>query len=188
MSNKRQKLASLGHVQLGFKIFRKYASFHFGSVKASYLVMIIYFKISLTWLDFSFSSFNFFSLLTFATCILISKQPPGPFFSNLWPLLLSQVFISEDRRHNLTLVSNVCEAASRFLLWGPNGLNESTEVHFQFPFILIGKPTMAFLTGHSWHLINQILVHRWGPRTLTSMLFRRVNFCLWCRLFSVYLL
>ena len=36
------------------------------------------------------------------------------------------------------------------LLWAPNGLNELPEVSFQFPFILICKQTMAFLTGPSW--------------------------------------
>ena len=33
---------------------------------------------------------------------------------------------------------------------GPNRLNELPEVHFEFPFILMGKQTMTFLTGQSW--------------------------------------
>ena len=37
------------------------------------------------------------------------------------------------------------------MFWAPNGLNKSTEVFIEFPFILIGKSTMMFLTGQSWH-------------------------------------
>ena len=36
------------------------------------------------------------------------------------------------------------------LFWAPNGLNELREVLLEFPFIYIGKLTMAFLTGQSW--------------------------------------
>ena len=37
----------------------------------------------------------------------------------------------------------------------PNGLNELLEVCFEFLFILlIGKSTMAFLTGQSWHILK----------------------------------
>ena len=57
---------------------------------------------------------------------------------------------SQRRRRILTSVSNVCEAAPISLVWFPNGLNELPEVRFQFLFILIGKSTMAFLTGQSW--------------------------------------
>ena len=32
--------------------------------------------------------------------------------------------------------------------------NELTEVRFDFPFNLIGKLTMAFLTGQSWHVLK----------------------------------
>ena len=49
-------------------------------------------------------------------------------------------------RRNLTLVSNICEAAPLSLFWAPNGLDELPEKRFDFPFILIGKLTMAFLT------------------------------------------
>ena len=55
---------------------------------------------------------------------------------------------------NLTSFSNVCEAAARSLFWTPNGFNELPEVHFEFPFILIGKLTMAFLTGQSWRVLK----------------------------------
>ena len=36
------------------------------------------------------------------------------------------------------------------MFWGPNGLNELPEIRFEFPFNLIGKSTVAFLTGQSW--------------------------------------
>ena len=35
-----------------------------------------------------------------------------------------------------------------------NGLNELPEVPFEFPFILIGKLKMAFLTGQSWRVLK----------------------------------
>ena len=53
-------------------------------------------------------------------------------------------------RRNLNSVSNVCEAAPISLFWAPNGLNELPE----FPFNLIGKSTMAFLTGQSWGVLK----------------------------------
>ena len=56
--------------------------------------------------------------------------------------------------HNLTLVSNICEAVLRSLLWAPNKLKKLPEVGFQFPFNLIGKSTMAFLIGQSWCVVK----------------------------------
>ena len=35
------------------------------------------------------------------------------------------------------------------MLWSPNGLNELPDVNFEVPFTLIGKSTIAFLTGQS---------------------------------------
>ena len=58
------------------------------------------------------------------------------------------------RRSNLTLVSNVREAVPRSLFWASNGLNELREVRIEFPFDLIGKLTMAFLTGQSWRVLK----------------------------------
>ena len=58
------------------------------------------------------------------------------------------------RRRNLTPVSNVCEVAPKSLFCAPNGLNDLPEVCFEFPFILIGKWTMAFLTDQSWHVLK----------------------------------
>ena len=40
------------------------------------------------------------------------------------------------------------------MLWAPSGLDELTEVLFEFPFILIGKSTMTFLTGQSWRVLK----------------------------------
>ena len=51
------------------------------------------------------------------------------------------------QRRNLTSVSNVCEAVPISLFLVTGGLNELLEMFFQFPFILIGKSTMAFLMG-----------------------------------------
>ena len=67
----------------------------------------------------------------------MSPLPPPPTLSSL------------RGRRNVTVVSNVCEAAPRSSFWVPNGLNEFPEVCFEFPFILTGKSTMAFLTGQS---------------------------------------
>ena len=50
-------------------------------------------------------------------------------------------------RFNLTSVSN-----TNIHVLGPNGLSELPEVHFEFPFILIGKMTMDFLRGQSWRV------------------------------------
>ena len=58
------------------------------------------------------------------------------------------------RRGNQTAVSNVCETFPRSLFWPPDELNELPEVRFEFPFILIGKSTMAFLTGQSWCILK----------------------------------
>ena len=40
------------------------------------------------------------------------------------------------------------------LLRAPKGVNELPEVRFKFPFILIGKSTMAFLKGQSWPVLK----------------------------------
>ena len=57
---------------------------------------------------------------------------------------------SLHRRCNLTSVSNFCKAVLKSLSWTPNRLNKLLKVRFKFPFILIGKWTMSFLTGQSW--------------------------------------
>ena len=63
---------------------------------------------------------------------------------------IQQTAVSLHHRRNLTFVSNhgnVCEAAPISFSWTPNGLNELPEVRFEFLFILIGKSTVAFLSG-----------------------------------------
>ena len=51
-------------------------------------------------------------------------------------------------------VSNVRKAVLRSLFLSPNELNKLLEVHFEFPFILIVKSTMSFLTGQSLQVIK----------------------------------
>ena len=51
-------------------------------------------------------------------------------------------------------ISNVYEAESRSFFWVTNGLNKLPKVRFEFPFNLIGKSTMAFLTGQSWRILK----------------------------------
>ena len=51
-------------------------------------------------------------------------------------------------------VSNVWEAALVSLFRILKRLNELPEIGFEFPFILIGKSTKAFLTGQSWRLLK----------------------------------
>ena len=57
-------------------------------------------------------------------------------------------------RCNQTPVSNICEAVPISLTWVPYGLNKLLEMHFKFPFNLVGKSTTAFLTGQSWHVLK----------------------------------
>ena len=48
-------------------------------------------------------------------------------------------------RYKLSLVySDICKAPPITLFWAHSGLNKSPEMHFEFPFNLIGKSTMAF--------------------------------------------
>ena len=75
------------------------------------------------------------------------------------------------RRRNLTTVSNVCEAAPISLFWAPDALNELPEVRFEFPFILIGKSTIAFWTGQSWRVLKSW--YTGGGKTRISALFSR---------------
>ena len=90
---------------------------------------------------------------------LCRPPPPAPALSSL------------RRRSNVTLVSNVWEAAPRSLFWPPNGFNEEQEVCFEFLFILIGKSAIAFLTGQSLRLLKSW--YPCGPGTRISALFRR---------------
>ena len=58
------------------------------------------------------------------------------------------------RRSILTSASDACKAAPILLFWATNGLYELLEVGLEFPFILIGKSSMAFLTGQSWRVLE----------------------------------
>ena len=58
------------------------------------------------------------------------------------------------RRCNLTLKSNLYEAALISMFWAPNEVNELLQERFEFPFILKGKSTMAFLTGQTWCVLK----------------------------------
>ena len=55
----------------------------------------------------------------------------------------------------------------------PTDSMKSPEMRFEFPFILIGKLTIAFFFNKPVMVRNQILVHRWGPRARILALFRR---------------
>ena len=61
---------------------------------------------------------------------------------------------SLHRRRILTSASDICKAAPILLFWATNRLNELPEVGLEFPFILIGKSSMAFLTGQSWRVLE----------------------------------
>ena len=74
-------------------------------------------------------------------------------------------------RRSLTSVSNVCEAAPISLFWAASRLNELLEMYFQFPFILIGKSTMAFLTGQSCCILKCWYTGIGGVRTRILALF-----------------
>ena len=45
-------------------------------------------------------------------------------------------------------------AAPRSLFWAADGLYELPEMRFEFPFNLIGKSTMPFLTDQSWCVLK----------------------------------
>ena len=53
----------------------------------------------------------------------------------------------------ISLVGNV-EAEPISLFWASSGLNQLPEVRFEFPFNMIGKSTMAFLTGQPCRVLK----------------------------------
>ena len=100
-----------------------------------------------------FFSFVFHSTVRYLSSLLISL----PFSSFLLSFILLFYVLSPARlpcRGNLTPVSNVCEAGPKSLFWASNGRNKLPEMRFKFPFNLIGKSTMAFLKGQSWHVLK----------------------------------
>ena len=82
----------------------------------------------------------------------------------------SSFLVRECRRCYLSLISNLCKAAQTSLFWASDKLNKLLEVGFEIPFNLIGKSTMAVLTGLSWHILKS-----WyrGPGIWISVLFHR---------------
>ena len=40
------------------------------------------------------------------------------------------------------------------MFWAPERINELKEMHFNFPFNLTGKSTVAILTGQSWCILK----------------------------------
>ena len=79
--------------------------------------------------------------------------------TGIFKFLISCVFSKRRhrglcRRLKLTPVSDVCEAEAISLLLAPSGLSELPKVRFEFLFNLIGKLTMAHLTGQSWRVIK----------------------------------
>ena len=88
-------------------------------------------------------------------CALLASWKSGKCARELATWILQGPSCTSLRRwRNLTSVCNVWEAVPRSLFWAPNGFNELPEVRFKFPFILIGKLAMAFLTGKSWHVLK----------------------------------
>lgn len=73
--------------------------------------------------------------------------------------LVNEVQFSLHCRHCLTLVNNICKVAWISFFLAPNRLNE-------FPFNVISKLIMAFLTGQS-----QRVVDGWGRGTRIWVLF-----------------
>ena len=76
------------------------------------------------------------------------------------PPSVAPALSSLRRRSNVTLVSNVCEAAPRSLFWAPNGFNELSEVFrisfhpdWQIENGIFNRPIIG---------LTQILVHGWS--------------------------
>ena len=53
------------------------------------------------------------------------------------------------RKHNSTWDNSIGKAVLRYIFWARNRLDKLPKVRFKFPFVLIGKLTMAFLTRQS---------------------------------------
>ena len=97
----------------------------------------------------------------------------------------SPLVVSVYHQHNLTLVSNLRKAVPKSLFWALNGLNNLTEMCFEFPCNPIGKATMAFLTGQSWRALKSWYTggasnKDFGITSQTDL--TRVKFCLLRRL------
>ena len=109
--------------------------------------------------SFGPSIFNF-GLLVFFNWDSLFMDRDSWFFTRRFPgrtiSICNKVTANPSLRRicNLTLVSNVCEAAPISLFWAPKGLLDLPEMRFEFSFNLIGKSTMAFLTSQSWRVLK----------------------------------
>ena len=92
----------------------------------------------------------------------------SPLFS-LWNIKRE----TRENPHVMESVSNFCEASLIFLFWAPNGLNELSEVRFEFPFIFFGKSTMTFLKAQSWGVLKFWYTGGDPEQGFQSALFRR---------------
>ena len=72
--------------------------------------------------------------------------------------------MNTQNRVSLHRVSNVCEAALISLFLAPEGLNKLTEMDFKISFHSDWQINNSFFNRPIMER-NQILVHRWGPRT-----------------------
>ena len=111
----------------------------------------------------SFSHIFFFSQMTScAICydIIYHLFPINSQYLKTWQAdspEITQRSCSQTSLHcrsNLTPISNICEAVPKSLFRAPNRLNELPQMSFEFPFILIGKSTMAFLIRQSRHVLK----------------------------------
>ena len=105
-----------------------------------------------------------------------------PLFS-VWHTLYGSL----RRSHSLTSVSNICEPVPISLFWAPNGFNELPGVRFEFPFNLIGKLTVVFLTGQSSRVLNSTQWYTGGAKntdfgSVSQTDVTRIQFRLWRRL------
>ena len=97
--------------------------------------------------------FHFFhSVLARNSAVSFSDSRERHLLTSLLPK--HPLFQANMRLINLVSKSTVCEAAPRSLFWIYNGLDELPKMLFEFPFILIGKSTMALLTGQSWCVLK----------------------------------
>ena len=89
------------------------------------------------------------------------RVPSGspPFQRVLWAILYDRKAGWEGgsslrRRLKLTRIVTSAQQRGDPCFCVLHGLKRLPEMRFKFPFNLIGKSTMAFLTGQSWHVIK----------------------------------
>ena len=92
----------------------------------------------------------------------------------IWLLPRYNMTCSLSRKRNFFLVSNVCEATPISLFWAPRTSTFWISFHADShnDNDLFKRPSTA---------PKQILIHRWGPRTKISALFRRGTYFLFIK-------